>query len=184
VAKRTSTKQATELRSRPLCRRYFLVIHHSLTTQLRDGSLVRNEDLHWALGVLADGSFEVLGVWADPESSAWPSQEAIDGLKARGVESIGLVSAFGRDATFAMSPRRARTLHASEDVTRRLQRQASRAIRRRGPCTNISDATAFVWSALENAEKKIGAEMAATNLVGTGHQRSGTKRVKPKVFGL
>ena len=183
MIERNPTDSRAEFQARPLCSSYFLAIHERLTVQVLDGDLVSGAVVRWALGVLADGSYEVLGVWATPESGSWTWQDSFEDLRARGVEKIGLVSALGVKPSFAISRRRVRTFHTSEEVMRQLQRRACRAIKRRGLCFGIADATAFVEQVLSRAELEIGTsgasgEIAVKNAVGAGATRSRTKRVK------
>lgn len=183
MIERNLTDPRAQSQARPLCSSYFLAIHERLTIQVLDGDLVSGEVVRWALGVLADGSYEVLGVWATPESGSWTWQGAFEDLRARGVENIGLVSALGVKPSFVIPRRRVRTFHTSEEVMRQLQRRACRAIKRRGPCIGIADAIAFVEQVLSRAELEIGTagasvDMAVKNAVGAGATRSRTKRVK------
>ena len=175
--------------ARPLCASYFLAIHERLAVQVLDGDRVRSEVVRWALGVLADGSYEVIGVWASPESRSWSWRDAAEDLRARGVEEIGLVAELGREPFPALPRRRLRALQTTEEVMRQLQRRASRAIKRRGPCSDIAVAAAFVEDVLGRAELGIGsagasAELAFKNLVGAGAARSRTNRVKTAALGL
>jgi hypothetical protein len=180
--------QAVELQSRPLCSSYALVIHERLTVQLLDGDLVRNEDVRWALGALADGSYDVLGAWAAPATGSWSWQHAAEDLKARGVERMGLVFAFRAEQPTAIPRRRVRLFRASEEIMLRLQRRASHAVKRRGPCSDIVDATALVENVLRRAERGIGASSlwgaGGREPVGEGSSRDLTWQATARVCGL
>ena len=185
MIERSLIDQSLESRARPLCGSYFLAIHDRLTIQLLDRHLVREEIFHWALGVLVDGSFEVLAVWAPPKSGSWTWEEAAECLKARGLEKVGLVCEFGLESSPDLPPRRARTFRASREVMVQLRTRASGAIKRRGHCSDLADATAFVESALSRAEQRIATagtsvEMAVRNLVG----RPARSRTNSAVLGL
>ena len=88
VTERNPTVQPSDWQSRPLCESYLLVIHESIPIQLLERRLVRDQIVFWALGVLADGAYEVLGVWPALTPDGWCAQEVADDLKARGVERI------------------------------------------------------------------------------------------------
>jgi len=91
VIKTTSCDSADAWQSLPLCRHYFLAAFSSLSTQVREQGGSTGLLVHWAFGALADGQFEVMGVWPAPVSgaSAW---QAIHGdLTTRGVERIRFV---------------------------------------------------------------------------------------------
>lgn len=188
MIERKRTDPRGEFQARPLCSSYFLAIHESLAVQVRDGDRVRGEVVRWALGVLADGSYEVIGVWAAPASASWYWQDAVVDLRARGVKNIGLVSELGRGSSNATPRRRLRTLHASEEVMRQLQRRACRAIKRRGPCSDIAEAAAFVEDVLARAELGTGAvgesvEIAFESLAGAEPTRSRTNTAKMAALG-
>lgn len=167
----------------PLCASYSLAIHDSLAVKVRDGDRARREVVRWALGVLADGSYEVVGVWAAPESASWSWQDALVDLEARGVECIGLVSELGRRPFLAICQRHLRTLHKSEEVMRQIQRRARRAIERRAPSSDIGEAIAFVEDVLRRAELEVGAIGQSVEMAGAGLTRSGTNKVRTTAFG-
>ena len=51
--------------SRPLEPVYPLVFFDALRVKIRDEGVVRNEAVHIALGVRADGAKEILGLWLE-----------------------------------------------------------------------------------------------------------------------
>lgn len=176
-----STVQPIDWLSRPLCGSYFLVIHESIPIQLLDRAPARDQIVCWALGVLADGGYEVLGVWPASSSGAWCEEEVTDDLKARGVEKIRFISALGVGTGLGVPRGRGRTVLAGEEVMRRLQRHARRAISRRGPFFDVAEASAFLVSVLSRAEQSIAAagasvHLAVRSLAGTGQRRSLSKR--------
>lgn len=189
MATRILEQRTGRSQARPLCGSYFLAVHERLTVQVRDRDLARSETVRWALGLLADGSYELLGVWAAPESGSWTWDDVAEGLRVRGVEKIGLVSERGSEFPPTLSRRRIRALHASDEVMRRLQRRARGAIKRHGPCSDVADATAFVEDVLAHAELAIGAaggvgSMRANRPEATGGTPSQTKRVKAPTSGV
>jgi hypothetical protein len=78
-------------RSIPLCCRYSLVRFERLPTQSEKVDVAPLGTVLWALGVLSDGQFEVLGAWSVPEPSATAWAGVFEDLRARGVERIGAV---------------------------------------------------------------------------------------------
>lgn len=185
----SSTNRGAEPQARPLCGSYSLVIQARLAVRVVDGDRTRSEVVRWALGVLADGSYEVIGVWAAPESGSWSWQDAVEDLRARGVEKIGLITELGREPILAVRRRRLHTLRTSEEVMRQLQRRACQAIKRRGPSSGIAEAAAFVEDALGRAELGIGAasasvETAFESRVSAESKRSRTNRGKTAALGL
>ena len=182
------TTRRTDWLSRPLCGSYFLVIRESMSIQLLDGALVRDQTVCWALGVLADGSNEVLGVWPASMSGGWTWQQVSEDLKARGVEKIRFICALGVGSSSAMPRGGVRTLHASEKVMQLLQRRANRAVRRRGPFSDIADASAFLGGFLSRTEQSVAVacdsgDKAVENLFGTSQRRSRSKRVTTAAAG-
>lgn len=75
----------------PLCCQYFAVLFQPLALQVRGEGDAGGQPVHWALGVLADGQCEVMGVWPEPESGASAWQATYGDLTARGVERIRFV---------------------------------------------------------------------------------------------
>lgn len=74
--------------ARPLEPVYPLVFFDALRVKIRDEGLVRNKALYIALGVRADGTKEILGLWLEQNERAkfWP--RVINEMKTRGVEDI------------------------------------------------------------------------------------------------
>ncbi len=56
--------------NRPLEASYPLVFFDALRVKIRDEGLVRNKAIHVALGVRADGTKEVLGLWIEQNEGA------------------------------------------------------------------------------------------------------------------
>ena len=74
--------------ARPLEAVYPLVFFDALRAKIRDEGLVRNKAAHIALGVRADGSKEILGLWLEQNEGAKFWLRVMNELKARGVEDI------------------------------------------------------------------------------------------------
>ena len=70
--------------SRPLEAAYPLVFFDALRVKVRDEGLVRNKAVHIALGVRADGTKEVLGLWLEQNEGAKFWLRVMTELKNRG----------------------------------------------------------------------------------------------------
>jgi len=73
---------------RPLEPIYPLVFFDALRVKIRDEGLVRNKAVHVALGVRADGTKEILGLWLEQNEGAKFWLRVINELRNRGVEDI------------------------------------------------------------------------------------------------
>lgn len=74
--------------ARPLEAVYPLVFFDALRVKIRDEGLVRNKAVHVALGVQADGTKEVLGLWLEQNEGAKFWLQVMNELHNRGVEDI------------------------------------------------------------------------------------------------
>ncbi len=74
--------------ARPLEPVYPLVFFDALRVKVRDEGLVRNKAVHIALGVRADGTKEILGLWLEQNEGAKFWLRVMNELKNRGVEDI------------------------------------------------------------------------------------------------
>jgi len=74
--------------ARPLEPVYPLVFFDALRVKIRDEGLVRNKAIHVALGVRADGTKEVLGLWLEQNEGAKFWLRVMNELHNRGVEDI------------------------------------------------------------------------------------------------
>jgi putative transposase len=74
--------------NRPLEAIYPLVFFDALRVKVRDEGLVRNKAIHIALGVRADGTKEVLGLWIEQNEGAKFWLRVMNELKNRGTEDI------------------------------------------------------------------------------------------------
>jgi putative transposase len=74
--------------ARPLEAIYPLVFFDALRVKVRDEGLVRNKAVHIALGVRADGTKEVLGLWLEQNEGAKFWLKVRNELKNRGVEDV------------------------------------------------------------------------------------------------
>src|SRR5512136_198747 len=74
--------------ARPLETIYPLVFFDALRVKIRDEGLVRNKAVHIALGVRADGTKEILGLWLEQNEGAKFWLRVMNELTNRGVEDI------------------------------------------------------------------------------------------------
>ena len=74
--------------ARPLEAIYPLVFFDALRVKIRDEGLVRNKAVHIALGVRADGTKEILGLWLEQNEGAKFWLRVLNELKNRGVEDL------------------------------------------------------------------------------------------------
>jgi putative transposase len=78
----------TEWQNRPLETSYPLVFFDAMRVKIRDEGLVRNKAVYLALGVQADGSKDILGIWIETTEGAKFWLRVMNELKNRGVEDI------------------------------------------------------------------------------------------------
>jgi putative transposase len=74
--------------ARPLEPVYPLIFFDALRVKIRDEALVRNKAVHVALGVRADGTTEILGLWIEQTEGAKFWLRVMSELKNRGVEDV------------------------------------------------------------------------------------------------
>ena len=74
--------------ARPLEPVYPLIFFDALRVKIREEALVRNKAVHVALGVRADGTKEILGLWIEQSEGAKFWLRVMTELKNRGVEDV------------------------------------------------------------------------------------------------
>ena len=82
---------ATEIsawQTRPLERVYPVIFFDALRVKIRDEGTVRNKAVYLALGVLRDGTREILGLWIEQTEGAKFWMKVFSDLKARGCQDI------------------------------------------------------------------------------------------------
>src|SRR4051812_36738323 len=84
--------------ARPLEPVYPPVFFDALRVKVRDEGLVRNEAVHIALGVRADGTKEVLGLWLEQNEGAKLWLRVMNELGNRGVEDVRMAASAGLKA--------------------------------------------------------------------------------------
>jgi transposase-like protein len=74
--------------SRPLDRMYPVVFFDALRVKIREEAVVRNKAIYLALGVLPDGTRDILGLWIENTEGAKFWMRVFNDLKTRGVADI------------------------------------------------------------------------------------------------
>jgi transposase-like protein len=80
--------EVTAWQQRPLEPMYPVIFFDALRVKIRDDGGVRNKAVHVALGVLADGSREVLGLWIAQREGAKFWLAVFNELRTRGVQDV------------------------------------------------------------------------------------------------
>jgi transposase-like protein len=80
--------EVTAWQSRPLEPMYPVVFFDALRVKIREDAVVRNKAIYLALGVLADGTREILGLWIEGTEGAKFWMKVFNDLKTRGVADI------------------------------------------------------------------------------------------------
>lgn len=78
----------TEWQNRPLEASYPLIFFDAMRVKIRDEGLVRNKAVYLALGVQADGTKDILGIWIETTEGAKFWLRVMNELKNRGVEDV------------------------------------------------------------------------------------------------
>jgi putative transposase len=81
-------EEVAEWQGRPLDACYPLVFLDAIRVKIRDEGFVRNKAVHIALGVLPDGTREILGLWIEQTEGAKFWLRVMNELKSRGVSDI------------------------------------------------------------------------------------------------
>jgi len=80
--------EVTAWQSRPLEPMYPVVFFDALRVKIRDDAVVRNKAVYLALGVLPDGTRDVLGIWIEQTEGAKFWLKVFNELRSRGVGDI------------------------------------------------------------------------------------------------
>jgi putative transposase len=80
--------EVAEWQNRPLDLCYPLVFFDAIRVKVRDEGFVRNKAIYIALGVLPDGTKEVLGIWIEQTEGAKFWLRVVNELKTRGAQDI------------------------------------------------------------------------------------------------
>lgn len=177
-------------RDLPLCRSYLLVRFQSILLPAHG----RTSELAilWALGVHAEGTSEVMGVWPGPTPDVPVSMELFEELRTRGLEKVHVVTGIDQGVTgpampivhgslsaraeqlgtsFALAPRLRRAVRYGEETTQRLDRSLRRAVAGRGGFLDGAAAVSFVAASLMRAEHALRAAAAGPRVSSRLHTR-------------
>ena len=77
--------EVTAWQSRPLEPMYPVVFFDALRVKIREDAVVRNKAIYLALGVLPDGTRDILGLWIENTEGAKFWMKVFNDLKTRGV---------------------------------------------------------------------------------------------------
>jgi putative transposase len=80
--------EITAWQSRPLEPMYPVVFFDALRVKIRDDAVVRNKAVYLALGILPDGTRDVLGIWIEQTEGAKFWLKVFNELRSRGVADI------------------------------------------------------------------------------------------------
>jgi putative transposase len=80
--------EVTAWQSRPLEPMYPVVFFDALRVKIREDAVVRNKAIYLALGILPDGTREILGLWIENTEGAKFWMKVFNDLKTRGVNDI------------------------------------------------------------------------------------------------
>ncbi len=80
--------EVTAWPSRPLEPMYPLVFFDALRVKIREDAVVRNKAIYLALGVLPDGTRDILGLWIESTEGAKFWMKVFNDLRTRGVADI------------------------------------------------------------------------------------------------
>ena len=80
--------EVAEWQNRPLESCYPLVFFDAIRVKIRDEGFVRNKAVYIALGILADGTKEILGLWIEQTEGAKFWLRVMNELKSRGVGDV------------------------------------------------------------------------------------------------
>jgi transposase-like protein len=80
--------EVTAWQARPLEPLYPVIFFDALRVKIREDAVVRNKAVYLALGVLPDGTRDVLGIWIEQTEGAKFWLKVFNDLKTRGVQDI------------------------------------------------------------------------------------------------
>ena len=80
--------EVVEWQNRPLDRLYPLVFFDALRVKIRSDGVVKNQAVYLALGVAADGTRDILGLWIEQTEGAKFWLKVMTELRNRGVEDV------------------------------------------------------------------------------------------------
>lgn len=103
-------EEIAEWRNRPLDACFPLAFFDAIRVKIRDEGFVRNKAVYIALGILADGTKEILGIWIEQTEGAKFWLRVMNELKNRGVGGILIAPSMPPTASLRTGCRRAEGL--------------------------------------------------------------------------
>lgn len=146
---------ATQWSERPLCRRYALAMFDATIVRLRDADGLHDLRVRWALGWLADGDCEALGVWMDADAGSGPPRQLPADLLARGVERIWKIVDTTTPASTSAGQDQQRMPQIAGFEHQQVRAGLTRAVRRHGSFESGAAAMDFMTDALRRAERRL-----------------------------
>jgi putative transposase len=136
--------------ARPLEPVYPLIFFDALRVKVRDEGLVRNKAVHIALGVRADGTKEILGLWLEQneafEEGYWGKKYPAIGQSWR--------RAWAEVVPFYAFPGEVRRILYTTNAIEALNAKLRRAVRVRGHFPSDDAATKLLFLVLNRSEKQ------------------------------
>ena len=80
--------EVTAWKARPLEAMYPVVFFDALRVKIRENGVVRNKAVYLALGVLADGTRDILGIWIENTEGAKFWMKVFNDMKTRGCNDV------------------------------------------------------------------------------------------------
>lgn len=148
-------------KSLPLCRSYRLAHFEAMSVPLSNAAADALSAL-WVLGALGDSQVEIAGPWLAERSADDLWEQAINDLRARGVEKIACISAQSElpsrpllAASLPLGPRSRRANSGLDAAASEARDTLRRIVDRHGPFDNREGAVARLTRALQLAEERI-----------------------------
>jgi transposase-like protein len=155
------TAEVTAWQARPLGPMYPVVFFDALRVKIREDAVVRNKAVYLALGVLPDGTRDILGLWIENTEGAKFWMKVFNELKTRGVADIliavtggfkGMAEAPGLgqgDSVFAFPPEVRKVIYTTNAIES-INARPRKIIKTRGHFPSDDAATKLIWLALRN----------------------------------
>ena len=186
----TNFSRAVDLRELPLCSSYLSVHMEALLMHVRQPGSTQELSVHWALGALADGQLDILGVWLELGEGDMLWRAVFADLKVRGVETMRFLTgidpavigaslfesyprtvaltSIGRsirrfEADLIVTPRLHRIVHRAEDAAHQLGQRLRQALDGHTCFNDGEAAVSFVAETLMRAERDLGSLAGASS---------------------
>jgi putative transposase len=113
--------EVTTWQARPLEAMYPVVFFDALRVKIRENGVVRNKAVYLALGVLADGTRDILGIWIENTEGAKFWMKVFNDMKTRGCNDVLIavtdgLKGMGEALEVVYPPDHAANLHRASDT--------------------------------------------------------------------